>query len=653
VIGKVIQLGTHSLTVVGVSPASFFGLQVGTSWDITFPITIDHTGSLNDSGAWFLNAIGRLKSRLSPEQASAQLDVVFQTFISEQKMSAQFKHDYFDHMALLPADRGEGNLREMLSKPLLVLTALVGLILLICCANIGNLLLARTIARQREFAIRFAVGANRRRVFRQLLTETLLLFFMGATLALAFASWATSIITGFLASSSPVHLNVHLDFPVLGYTAGITFMTALLFRLAPAIGATRVNPRAAMQSNEALQRSSKWSARRLLIVSQVSLSLIALVGAGLFIRTLQNLRKVDPGFRPSGVLLMTLTPQGPAYSSARLTEFWTESLGRIRTMPGVKFASLVALTPFTHRRRGSTIDVPGFQPSSEAAKEIQEIQMNQVSDGYFETMGIPVLLGRAFHSADNAAAPKVAMINEASAKFYFGNRNPIGTQIDLGKSPVSDGRYQIVGIVKDSKQHDLREVASRFIFIPVAQSEDLLTELTLAVRTTGNPTFLAPQIRQLVQNLGPDIAITNVTTLSAQEEQTLLRERLVSIISSFFGVLALLVASIGLYGLMSYSVRQRTKEIGIRIALGSQKSSICWLILREAFVIVGIGIAVGIPGAFLLARAAQSLAYGFQLSDPSTIFGCAVLLAMVALFASYIPARRAMKTDPMVALRYE
>jgi predicted permease len=653
VLGEVIHLGAHSVTIVGVTPSEFFGLQVGRQVEITVPITLVDASQLHDRGAWWLDVIGRLKAGVSPEQARAEIDVVYQNFMADVQVSPEDRRDYFNHMELLPASKGLDQLRRMFSKPLLVLMALVGFVLLICCININNLLLARAAARQREFAVRVAIGAGRARLIRQLLTETLLLFFFGAALALVFASWASHGLAGFFAAGTyPILLDLHLNVRVLGFTAGVALTTGLLLGLAPALSVVRADPQRAIKEgeNQTTAPHPHLGAGKLLVSLQVATSLALLFGAGLFIRTLQNLENLNPGFRTRGVLTMMVEPDEAAYKDAHLTTLWQQILEQTRTLPGVQSASLSVLTPLSGRDRGVAVDVAGFQPRSDRDKGIGE---NHVSDGYFETMGIPLLLGRTFTQNDNANAPKVAILNETAARFYFGGRNPLGVRLDFGKTPNSEGIYHVVGVVRDSKHNSLREDTPRFVFLPVSQARDYLNSLALAVRTNSNSLDLAPVVRRRIRALGSNILITDTATLDQQIDQSLLQERLVSTLSSFFGFLALLIAAIGLYGVMSYSVVRRTREMGIRMALGARSATVLWMVLRETFSMIGLGIALGTPAALLLGRTVGSLIYGLKPSDPATIFGSALILGAVAILAGYLPARRASKVDPMVALRYE
>ena len=665
VVGKAIRLATRSVTIVGVTPPEFFGLQVGHPVDITVPISLKEARQLHDLGAWWLDIIGRLKPGVSQEQARAEIDAIYQNFMSEVGVSPEDRRDYFNHMELLPASKGLNELHQKFSKPLLILMALVGFVLLICCANVSNLLLARAAARQREFAVRVAIGAGRALLIRQLLTETLLLLFFGGALSLVFATWVSHGLTGFFATGRfPILLDIHLDARILGFTTGVALITGLLLGLAPAFSAVRTDPQRAMKEGENQVTAShpRLSVGKLLVSLQVALSLVLLFGAGLFIRTLQNLKSIDPGFRTYGVLTMMVEPLDAEYLASfgppallrskaqRLSALWAQLLGQVRATPGVQSASLSVLTPLSGRDRGVGVDVGGFQPRSDRDKGISE---NHVSDGYFETMGVPLLLGRPFTPSDNSRAPKVAILNETAARFYFGDRSPLGARLDFGETPISDGIYHVVGVVKDSKHNSLREETPRFVFLPVSQARDYLDRLALAIRTNSNSLDLAPVIRQRIRGLGADVLVTEVATVDQQIDQSLLQERLVSTLSGFFGLLALLIAAIGLYGLMSYTIVQRIREIGICVALGAERSDVLRVILGESLILVATGIALGVPASWGATQFISSMLYGLTPHDPATMIGAAFLIIAAAGLAAYLPARRATKVGPMVALRYE
>jgi predicted permease len=658
VLGKVVQVNNIPVTIVGVTPPDFFGLQPGLQVDLTVPMMLADAEMLREKSSWWFNAAGRLKPGAPVAPARAELNGIFQAFMDQPSESGKFsgsnemRRHYFDHIELTPAARGLDRLRRQFSKPLLVLMAFVGLVLLIACANVANLLLARTSARGREFAVRLALGAGRARLMRQVLTESLLLVGLGGLLGLLSANWAAQMLAAFFATGQHhIALDLHFDLRVLAFTAGISLLTGLLFGLAPAFRATQMNPGPALkEQNRGLAGGrQRLSLSKLVVISQVALSLVLLIGAGLFVRSLRNLKNLDAGFRPDGVLTMRVKPNEAIYTVERRPSLWSEVLDRVSRVPGVRSASLSVMSPLSGMERGVLIEVAGYVPRSE---HDTFISLNQVTAGYFETMGIPVLLGRAFKDGDVQTAPRVALVNETAARFYFGGRNPVGTSIHFRFRP-NVPPYQIIGVVQDSRHNSLREEVPRLIYLPVFQALDKLASLTVAIRTAGDPTALASAVSAQIRSSGPDILITDVITLARQVDQTLLEERLVSTLAGFFGLLALLLASIGLYGTMSYSVLRRTNEIGIRMALGASRTGVVWLVLRDTILMIAAGMAIGIPAAIGGARYIQSELFGLKPADAITLVFASLMLSTVAVLAGYLPARRASRVDPMEALRYE
>jgi predicted permease len=394
---------------------------------------------------------------------------------------------------------------------------------------------------------------------------------------------------------------------------------------------------------------SRLLTAKLLVIVQVSVSLLLLVGAGLFLRSLRNLKNLDAGFQPEGVLTMRVDPGAMNYQGARLTNFWNEVMGRVAMLPGVRVAALSTLSPMSGRDRGVMIEIPGF--AARAARD-RAITLNHVSQEYFTTMGIAVRQGRSFTQRDNESAPKVALLNETAARFYFGDKSPIGAVIRFSR-PYKAQPYEIVGVVRDSKHNNLREETPRLLYLPLLQPIDRLGNLTLAIRTGTRPSDLVDVIRNEIRTVGRDVLVADVATLAEQVNQSLIQERLVSILSGFFGLLALLLACVGLYGLMSYAVARRTHEIGIRVAVGAQRGDVVWMILRESMLLIIVGLVLGLLASFAATRLISSQLFGISPHDPLTIVGATLMLAAIALIASYLPARRATKIDPMVALRYE
>ena len=654
VIGKVVQLGNNPVTIIGVAEPEFYGLGSGREFDALLPMMTAGAERLSEKEFWWFTAVGRLKPGVPLEQARVELDTIFQSYMDETSMSAESRREAFNRIELRPAGKGLNELRRQFSQPLQALMAIVALVLLIACANVANLLLARATARRKEFAVRLALGASRFRLLRQMGTESLLLVVLGGLLSLLFARWGSAFLVSFFATGrGQLFLNLPLDYRVLLFTAGVALLTGLIFGLAPALQATRIDPNPALKDSAATSTRSRSRFGRSLVVAQVALSLLLLVGAGLFLRTLHNLKHIDSGFRPEGVLTIPVNPEESIYQGARLANLWKEALASVERLPGVRSASLSALTPLDGSDRGVGIEVSGYTLRTERDRAIR---LNQVSPGYFQTFGIAVLQGRAFADSDNETAPRVALFNEAAARFYFGDRNPIGAQVRFTFDPRTQKPpppYEIIGVVKDSRNQTLREPDTRTIYLPVMQARDRLGRLTLAVRAEGNPADLTQAVSSAVRALGPDIFLANIATLSERVDQSLVQERLVASLSLFFGLLALLLACIGLYGVMSYDVARRTQEIGIRMALGASAKTVAQLVLRETMLWVGLGLVLGLGAALATTRWLESLLFGLKPHDPITIGLAALVLLVVAAVAGYLPARRASRVDPLVALRYE
>jgi predicted permease len=650
VIGKVVQIGNDPVTIIGVSPPEFYGLFPGAEMDISLPIRFEGS-RLAAKQSWWFNAVGRLKPNASVAQAQAELEAIFQPFMTETTVSAEMRRDYFAHIELLPASRGLDTVRRQFSRPLQTLMVMVALVLLIACANVANLLLARATARRKEFGVRLALGANRWRLVRQLLTESLLLVFLGGLLGLLFANWSGAFLTSFFASGSDrLSVDVTLNYRVLLFTLVVALLTGLLFGLAPAWQATRLAPAPTLKENASTNTRRRSRFGNLLVVVQVALSLPLLVGAGLFLQTMRNLKHLDAGFRSDGVVTMRVNPSAALYRDERLANLWQDILARVGNLPGVRAASLSTITPLGGVDAFKLVKVADFTPTT---PQDQEIRVNQVSDGFFQTFGINLLQGRAFNAGDNGTAPQVALLNETAARFYFGDRNPIGAQLSFNRGNAAPAVYQVIGVVRDARYANLRESGTRAVYLPMQQAIDQMGRLMLAVRGEGRPVDLTTAVRNELRAAGNDILLTHLSTLNEQVDQSLLQERLLATLSLFFGLLALLLACIGLYGVMSYDVARRTNELGIRLALGAQKADVLKLILRHGMGLVIVGIGSGLVAALSLTSLVSNQLYGVPANDPLTLCGVALLLVGIALLSCWIPARRATKVDPLVALRQE
>jgi predicted permease len=521
----------------------------------------------------------------------------------------------------------------------------VALVLLIACAKVGNLLLARASSRHREVAVRLALGASRRRLVRQLLTESLLLALLGGALGLLVARWILSFLLGPIVSGPG--LEVGLDLQVLAFTFGVSVLTALLFGLVPARRAARVELDPALKSKTVISGDPArgLSLRRGLVISQVALSLLLLVVAGLFLRSLQNLRGQELGFRPQGVLVVGIDPQGGGYTPEQLPGLYRDLVERFEALPGVDSASLSYYSLLTGTRWRTEASVAGYDPPGEEATEIEG---TFVTPGYLETLGVPLLGGRELDESDREGAPKVAMVNQTFARQYFGSESPLGKRFGT-EGEESSQEIEIVGVVPDLKVHDLWSETPRLVYFPVAQSGEYLSSLQVHSRSE----LSAARVRDAVAAVAPDLPLTSVRSLEEQVEYSLRQERLLSQLTAFFGLLALLIAAVGLYGVLAYGVSQRTNEIGIRMALGAEPARVLETVFGTAMRWVGTGIVIGLLAALAASRFLSSLLFGLGPIDPVTLLLTTAVLAVVAALAAYWPARRASRLDPVRALRCE
>ena len=656
VLGKNIEVGTQWVTIVGVTAPEFFGLQVGMPIDITLPMMLVEQG-LQSKQSWWLSVIGRLAPGATAEQARADLEALWDGYLTEVGMPRE-KRGYFSGIALVPAARGANELRRTYSEPLMIVMAIVGLVLLIGCANVANLLLARAAARQNEMAVRLAIGASRGRLIRQLLTEGLVLVALGAGAGLLFARWGASFLVAVLGGpDGSVVLEPHFDARVLAFTAGVSIATALLFSLAPALRATRVD--AAKPGHAGATVHNRLG--RTLVVVQVTLSVLLLCGAALFLRTLHNLNTAPAGFDRDGVLTMQVeatvpgrivrpkTPPEFRADHARLGAIWTNFIERINEVPGVTSAAAATMNPLSGRDRGVKIAVHG---PVEGPERDFGIHINQITDRYFETTGIRLLAGRLFTPNDRSGSPRVALLNQTAARAYFDRGNAVGRKVSFPGQRVQD-EFEIVGVVTDARYENLRTPDERMAYLPVEQAIDPITTVLVAVRGDGDVTRLTPSIRSIATETVPGGFVTGVATIAQQVDMSLVRERMLALLATFFATLALILACIGLYGVMAYRVASRTREIGIRIAIGAGRQSVVWMLVRETLLLVASGAAVGTLTSFVANRAIAGQLFGVTPRDPVAITVALSVLGIVSMVASYLPARQASRIDPVKALRAE
>ena len=641
-IGRTLSFGNRTFTIVGVTPPRFHGFEPGRQVDVTLPITLEPAMVRNAQVQWF-HAVARLRPGIGTRQAAAETNASFQSFRAERDRSDARAPARFDRIELTPASRGMEQLRARFSSPLSLMTLVTGIVLLIACANLGALLLLRGATRRREFALRLATGASSGRLLRQILTETLVLFVLGAAAGLFVAYVAIEGLTGFFATGRrPILLDVQYDWRLVSYAIGVTLATGVLTGVWPALRALRIEPPTAIKEHET--RLTGWRrsrAQQLLVAGQVALSLALIVAAALFARTMINLRAVDLGFDSSGVLTMSLDPglSREAGTGAR-EQLWTRWLERVRALPGVRSASLSVLTPLSGRNTGAMISVPGVNSRG-------DVRLNHVSEDYFRTFGITVLAGRLLTRQDAASALKVVVLNETAARTVLAGRFPLGERVELGGA----GLYQVVGVVGDYKHLSVREAAQPFAFVPLEQPVNPISRLTLSVSSATASPMMARAVADEIRAIHPNTLVSDVIAVDAQIDETLVSERLLAILATGFAVLVLALAAIGLYGVVSYAAAARRTEFGVRLALGAPRSHVAAGVIAEALLPVATGIAIGLPLSLMTARAAERLLFGVTPSDAmSYVLGAAAML-IVAAAAAWFPARRACALDPAVTLR--
>lgn len=649
--GSSIMLNGLPFTIVGITPRRFFGAEVGKSPDVFVPLGMrdrlvpsgsSHPGLLSLNIFW-LNVMARLRPDVTAEEAAARTNVVYQQGTSVQASAMRpnlVRMLQQRQVVFTPASRGTQSIATQFGTPLLVLMTVVSLVLLIACANVANLLLVRAEARRREIAVRLALGAGRVRLFRQFVTESLVLSAAGGLFGLVFAVWSSRALAGVLTHDA---LDVSLDLRVLGFTLMVSAVTGLIFGALPALGAMRTELTAEFRGEVSRGGTARRSnSSRFLVSVQVAIALLLLVAAGLFIRTLGNLRAIDPGFDGTDVLLATVDPGLSRYTPERLQSFYSELLDRVLALPDVRSASL-ADAPLL-RESHAYIDGVSVKGSDEAA----ETSLRIVAPRFFETMDIPVRLGREFSPHDRVGSSRVAIINETFARRYFVGQSPVGRYVKVGDVPM-----QIVGVTADSKYRGLRDAVPNTAYLPLGQGQTHAgTERTLYVRTWGDPADLAPQLREHVRALDQNLP-AEIGLFSDLVDENLVQERLLATLSGFFGALALLLTATGLYGVIAYGTQRRTREIGVRMALGAEQGSIYRMVLRDGLLMVALGVAAGVPVSFWLSRLVTRLLFGVSPGDPCTFVGAVALLMIVAAAAGYLPARRASRINPTVALRYD
>jgi putative ABC transport system permease protein len=657
-IGRSLTLDGHAYDIVGVTPASFFGVEVGRTFDVAVPLCAEPLSrgektALDKPDVWFLAVIGRLKPGWTEARATAQLASIsapiFQATLPPHYREQDAKHYRQFQFGAFPAGTGISVLRRQYESPLWMLLATTGLVLIIACANLANLMLARATAREREVAIRLAIGASRWRLVRQLLAESLLIAFIGAIAGARLAPWLSRFLVDFLATDgNQPFVDLSLDWRVFAFTLALAVATCIVFGLMPAVRATATSPGAAMRAGSRGMSDSRerFGLRRALVVLQVALSLVLVIGALLFVRSLRNLMMLDAGFRQDGLLIVSLDLRRAGIPEERRTAVYQDITDRLRGLPGVADASQAAIVPVSGSGWNNNIVINGRKYS-------ENVNFNSVSPGFFRTMGTPILAGRDFDEHDAGPRGKVAVVNQSFVNMFFGGRNPVGQTFQIDEGPgVPQPPFEIVGIVKDTKYSDLREPFGPIGFFAAAQDDKPNPYLQVVIHTSAPSATITPEVTAALAQMNSSIVL-QFQTMETQVRDSLLRERLMATLSGFFGALAALIATIGLYGVMSYMVARRRNEIGIRMALGAGRADVVRMVMREATLLLGAGLIVGIALAIAAARTATTLLFGLQPWDPSTLAIAAVALAAVAALASYLPAVRASRLEPTIALREE
>jgi predicted permease len=661
VVGKSFIINGTDFTVVGITPPEFFGARVRRPPDFWLPLSFHPQIELRESfltnnEVYWLMVMGRLKPGVSLDQAKANVNLQLRQHLTElagSQLTAERQQGIQNtFVKMVDGQGGISGLRRAYSKPLHMLMAIVGMVLLIACANVGSLLLSRAASRKAEISLRMALGATRWRVIRQLLTESMLLALLGGICGVLLAQWGVTVLVGLVARSSP--LNTRPDIGVLAFTAGVSIVAGLLFGLVPGIQASRTNLSAAMKEKTRTRGGPlRFSLSSLMVVMQVGLSMVLLTGAGLFARSLIKLQNEDVGFDRENVLLVGIDPRLAGYKPTELGALYQQILERLGSLPQVRNVSMATYAPMSGTSRSSSIRINGYTPKPDEDMDVQDVLSGPK---YAETLGIPLLRGREIELRDNASAPRVAVVNATFADHYFKDQNPIGRTFafDDESEKGAPQQIEIVGVVGDIKTDDAREKPEPTVYRPILQiQEQGAYSCTIHLRTLSDPTPLTGQVRQMINQIDDKLPIFGVTTLSDQLRENLNQERLIAQLVSFFGALALILACIGLYGVMAQGVARRTSEIGIRMALGARGGNIAWMILRETFYLVVAGLVLGVPAALIGARLISTQLFGLSSTDPLTLVGAAIVLTLVAMLAGYLPARRASRVNPLNALRYE
>ena len=666
VVGRKIIVDNYPMTIVGVSAAGFLGLDPSHTPQIRIPIQMKPLmtpgwDDMGDRRSQWIQMFARLRPGFTLDSAKASLQPLFHQILVDELARPEMRdtNDYYRKRFLArqvrmeAAATGYSQMRQSYSTALVVLMCMVGLVLLIACFNVANLLIAQAMARQKEMAVRLAVGASRRQIVTQLLIESLLLSAAGGLAGLFLAIGIIRMLLSFLPTGgSPLMLSANPDLRILAFNAGLALLTGLLFGLAPALQSMRVDLWSTLKDVVGAIAGGSGSVRlrKILVTAQVAFSFLLLAGAGLFVKTLANLKETNAGFRDiDNLATFQVDPALSGYDIPRIKEFYRRLLQDIQMVPGVKSAAYAMVPVLSGGEWDSSMSVEGHR-----IKDGEDMQafMNGISGDYWKTMGVPLLAGRDFDSRDDGKKITVAIVNRKFATHFFGSESPIGRHVGFGEGPKAKLDIEIIGVTEDSLYEGPREGIHRQVFVPFRQA-DYPAGVSFYVRTSLDSKSLFSALRDKVRAVDPAMPIFEMKTLENQLDDTLSTERLIAVLSAAFGVLATLLAALGLYGVMAFVVARRTKEIGLRMALGASQGGVVWMVLREALILLGIGLGVGVPCAFLLSRYVSSQLFGVKPTDVWTAAAALLILAGVAAGAGWLPARRASAIDPIKALRYE